>query len=1298
MKVIQSVFFGALFLLILLQTAQTAPTFQQVGSTLIMSNINVRLEYNLNTGTSDFFWKNSKKITGFYSGFSLDTGYIKGVDYSGWNYTIASSNQVVVTATGAGLPVMKQYFTLDQNDSFLVRVDISGSNLKANWMGPVVVDANGGVNIGTTNDNRALVVPFDNDGFVRYNAMPMNSSSTSYEVGAFYDNTTRNGLVVGSITHDTWKTGIFFSGSNNKLNLMNVFGGATSPWDVMAHGYVSGNTVSSPTIFVGFGADWRVTMDNYAAANTNFAPRLAWTNGVPFGWNSWGVIQETISYTDAIAVSDYFYVNLMNNNFANRGTVYINLDSYWDNMNSTQLQSFAGHCHAHGEKAGIYLGPFVWFGAAKDSTNWVVEGTANVYHYSDILLRDGNGNFQSSDGGLALDPTHPGTKQRASYYINLFTNWGFDFVKLDFLSHGTFEGVHYDPNVTTGIQAYNQGMQYVFNAINGRMFISESIAPLFPYQYAHGRRIACDAQASLIGNTEYAMNSVSYGWWLDNVYQFNDPDVMVFGNGATTNEAQSRLISGAVTGMMLNGDDLTVAAGQAAAKRYLTNAAIDDVARAGQTFMPVEGNTGNSAASTFVRRDGATWCLAVFNYGSSSVNRTVDLNRVGMPAGTYLMTNLWDSTTSTVTGSFMVSLNAKQSKLFRLAMRTPANLSWNTNNTGVWNTGIAANWKNPPNNQPVVFNGADLQFLFDDTPGVPITVLLSGVISPGNITVSSSTNNFVFSGFGKISGSGNLLKSGASMLTINTTNDFTGSVTIGGGTVRTGAGALASISALTVTYEGTLDFFGNTLAGNKPVFISGNGISGNGVIYNSGNDIYNQVLNITLNGNATFGGSHRWDLANGSAISGPYNVTLKLVGGYAEWDTVTLAPNVGDIEITQGAFGIKGMGSSFGNPASTLTVVSEVDFWNSSFGANSGYAKNIHVLSNAAFKVLTSPNTFFNANVTLEDGASWNYFYGSGGQTMNGTYTLNGMTHLVTQDSTITFTNVISGPGGFLWDTFNNDVVFTASNSYIGPTIIGGGLKLVLAGNGAISKSSLIFFGGNDSSSVHLDAGGRSDKMLTLTSGQTLAGIGRINGSLNVAADAMLSPAGTNTALGITTGSNATGVISATNSIVLNGTTLIKLNGSGVNDVVQSIGAGISFGGTLNLVNISGASLAAGDSFQIFNANSYTGSFTNITPAIPAPGLMWDTTQLSSGKLKVIAMPSQPVVNNINVLGNSLIFSGTNGPANGSYVVLTSTNAAAPLIYWTALLTNNFDAGGSFSVTNPIAPGTLQLFYRLEVR
>ncbi|HEV2693455.1 MAG TPA: hypothetical protein VG347_11215 [Verrucomicrobiae bacterium] len=1274
-----------------LRPAGADPSFQQVGNTLVMSNANVLLKYNLAAGTTDFYWQNSKKISGFYGGVTLDTGYIKGTGYSTWSYAVSNGNQAVVTATGSGLPVMRQYFTLDQNDNFLVRVDVSGSNLKANWMGPVVVDMAGGVDIGITNDNRALVVPFDNDGFVRYNAMPLNSSGNGHEVGAFYDNTSRNGLVIGSVTHDTWKTGIFFVGANNKLNALNVYGGATMSADTAPHGYVSGNTVSSPTLFVGFGPDWRVMLQNFAAANTNVVARLPWTNGVPFGWNSYGVLQQYVSYSNAIPVSDYFYTNLMSRNFTNRGTVYVNFDSFWDNLNSGQLSAFVNHCHARGERAGIYWGPFVFWGTAAQGSNWVMNGS--TYNFSDAYLRTPSGAVQTLDGAIALDPTHPGTKHLINYFINEFTNWGFDYIKLDFLSHGALEGTHYDPAVTTGIQGYNQGMQYVLNAINGRMFISESIAPLFPYQYGHSRRIACDAQTSLIADTEYTMNSVSYGWWLNGVYQFNDPDLMVFANGANVNEAQSRLISGAVTGLFLNGDNLSAASAQNASLPFMTNAAINDVARAGRTFMPVEGNTGSSAVNILVRQDGATWCIAVFNYSSSAANPTVNLNRAGLPAGYYLMTNLWDGTTSMVNGSFTASLNARQAKLFRLAARDPASLRWTSGNA-TWDVGTSANWINLGNSQQTVFLNAD-SALFDDTAGVPTTVNLNGSISPGAVTVNSGANNFQWTGSGKISGAASLTKLGASTLTLGTANDFTGPVTIGGGSIRAGAGALDSVASLTVTNGGTLDLSGSAVAGNKTVFAAGAGVGGSGAIYNSGGDFYSQVFNLNLTGDTTLGGSHRWDLANGSTISGPHNVTLKIAGGYAEWDTVVLGNDVGGIEVAQGAFGIKGMGGSFGNPAATLIVDSEVDFWNSSFGANSGYAKNIHVLPNAAFKVLTSPNTFFNANVTLEDGANWNYYYGSGSQTMNGTYALNGIAHLITSDSTVIFSNVISGPGGFLWNGNNNQAVFAAVNTYSGPTVISGGMMLGLAGNGSILQSSNIFFGGVDAAAVHVDVSLRPDKTLTLASGQTLGGIGRINGSLSVSAGAVLAPAGTNVTLGITTGTNAIGAISVTNDILLNGTVRIKLSGSGTNDLIQS-GAIITYGGTLNLINLNATPPAAGDAFQIFSAANYNGSFTAIVPLVPGPGLVWDTSQLNTGKLKVIAAPAAPVINKVGVQGGNLIFGGTNSRSTGNYLVLTSTNLFIPLSNWTSLATNAFGINGAFQVTNLIIPGTSQRFFCIQ--
>ena len=1294
-KRIPGAFISALLLSLWVESVSAAPSFQQVGSTLVMSNGDVVLNYNLNAGTTDFYWNASKKISAFYSGVTLSTGYIKGINFSSWSYTVTSSNQVAVTATGNGLPTMRQYFTLDQTDSFLVRVDMVGTNLSANWMGPVVVDTTGGVDIGSYGDDRALCVPFDNDGFVSYNAMPINNTGVSYEVGAFYDNSSRNGLVVGSVTHDVWKTGIYFYGANNKLNQMNVYGGATAPADVMSHGSVMGNTISSPTMFVGFGSDWRQVMENFAAENTNFVPRMAWTNGVPFGWNSWGVLQQNITYTDAVAVSDFFHTNLEPNGFTNGGTVYINLDAFWNNLNSFQLQSFVNHCHALGQKAGIYFGPFVWFGSVTNATNTFVEGSANQYRYSDLLLRGTNGNAESVDGGLALDPTHPADKDLINYYVNLYTNYGFDYIKLDFLSHGALEGVHYDTNATTGIEAYNEGMSNVLQAINGCMFVSESIAPLFPYQYADSRRIACDAQTSLIGNTAYTMNSVTYGWWLDDLYQFNDPDIMVFnGYGATTNENQSRLISGAITGIFLDGDDLTSSNGQQAADTCLTNASINAVARVGRSFTPVEGNTGTSAANIFVRQDGSTWCIAVFNYTANGTNIVVDLTRAGLPAGNYRAMNLWNGSTTNVSGSFNVSLNAKQAELFQLTVPVPANLVWSANaNSGIWDTGNSANWLNLSNSQQVTFNPGD-QVLFDDTAGVPTAVTVNGTVTPGSVTVNSSANNFTFGGSGSITGSGGLIKDGSSLLTIVSPANFTGPVFIGGGSIYAGDYSFTSVSSITLTNNATLDFGGGPLSGPKPIIVSGTGVNGEGALYNSYNDLPGEVLNITLAGNTVFGGSSRWDLMSGSTVSGPYKLTVNWSdsSGYGEWNSATIASNVGDVELATGKLGIKNMGNSFGNPAGTFTVDSgaELDFWT----GDGGYDKNIHVLSNALLQILTGFTTF-NANLILENNASFKALYGSGIQNIDGTLTLNGIAHVMLSGANFIFTNVINGPGGFVWDTSDHQMILEASNTYTGPTVIGNGLTLALSGNGSIAQSSLIFFGGGSPANTSLDVSGRPDQTLMLANGQTLAGIGGINGSLVVSSGATVSPAGTNITLGITEGANSTGTIAASGSVTLNGTTVLKLNGSGTNDAIQA-GANLVYGGTLNLVNINSYPLAAGNSFHIFNAASYSGSFANIIPAAPAPGLAWDTSELNSGILNVMTAASQPVIRGAQLSGGNLVLSGSNGVANGTYYLLTSTNVAMPFADWTVLATNNFDANGAFSFTDIIATSVAQCFYLLK--
>ena len=635
-----------------------------------------------------------------------------------------------------------------------------------------------------------------------------------------------------------------------------------------------------------------------------------------------------------------------------------------------------------------------------------------------------------------------------------------------------------------------------------------------------------------------------------------------------------------------------------------------------------------------------------------------------------------------------------------LALLSSGNsLQWSgagAGNDGSWDTGISPNWINLGNSQQVVFNTTD-RVLFDDTVNAPIAVTVNGDVAPSVFTIDSTNNNYTLSGVsgsGRITGAGSMVKKGPSSLTLNVPGNFTGSATISGGTVLTaGQNTLGSVSSIIITNGGTLDLDGQTL--HQTLTVAGAGFNGEGAIFNSGSDNFDSVLNITLSGDTVFGSSGRWDLASGSTISGPYKLTLMRAnsGAYGEWNTVAIATNVGDIELAVGKLGVKNMDTLFGDTNRSLIVDNgfELDFW------TGGCNRNIHVLTNGLFQILTSLNAF-NANVTLEDTARFVAIFGSGDLPMNGVYTLNGVAHLQVGDANLVFNNVIAGTGGFVWDAYNHQVVFNAANTYSGPTIMTQGLTVALRGSGSMSHSTNIFFGGTDSTSVHVDVTGRTDQTLTLASGQTLGGIGAIAGNLTVSPGATIAPAGTNTTIGITAGANPTGAISASANVSLGGTTVIKLNGSGTNDVVQA-GGNISYGGVLNLQNISGAPLAAGNSFHIFTAAGFSGSFTaGIVPATPGPGLAWDTTQLSSGTISVASGSSQPVLGGAMISGGNFIFSGSNGPAGSNYVVLTTTNIASPTANWTPVLTNVFDNNGAFHVTNAINPGAGRGFYLLRVQ
>jgi alpha-galactosidase len=626
-------------------------TSSMSANEVTLQNELVTVRYHTQTGRMDVLWRDGHKLLDLESGAELADGQrLMTSGYS--NHTLEnpapadvnpSAHEYTIRSTSSGRPALLQHIWIyDGKPWIAIEAELSpeASAIGTGHFDAVMIKGTNPVEIRQDAVLRALHVPFDNDMWFRYKSAPVDTlkagdTYSSEEVTCIYDNVSREAIVLGSITHDTWKTAIDLRAADGHINSIDVYGGISSPTGVRAdthdtvpHGTVHGARVVSPRIFIGSFADWRDGLEAYGEANAAVHPPLLWPGGVPMGWNSWAAYAAKINDHRYLGAAAFVRDTLVPQGFGRDKVIYINLDAFWSNLDAVQLvDAVATITSMRGTdgtrfEPGIYWTPFAYW--SDDLDAWV-EGTGMKYRYRDILLKAPDGSLLPKvDGGRAVDPSHPGTKARTSYFLKQFQQMGFQYLKLDFLSHGALEGAHFDPEIQTGIEAYNEGMKQIVDETGNRMFLSLSIAPLFPSGYGHARRLSCDTKGHISGGdqtTEYMLNSLAYGWWTSKNLYIADPDHVVLGESAdqgarNVTEGRSRLLSAIISGgMILDSSRLADDPhGQELARAVYDNGNLFAVANEGRAFRPVEGDTGDKAAAEFTRPAADGVYLAVFNY------------------------------------------------------------------------------------------------------------------------------------------------------------------------------------------------------------------------------------------------------------------------------------------------------------------------------------------------------------------------------------------------------------------------------------------------------------------------------------------------------------------------------------------------------------------------------------------------------------------------------------------------------------------------------------------------------------
>ncbi|HTV43118.1 MAG TPA: family 16 glycosylhydrolase [Candidatus Sulfotelmatobacter sp.] len=250
-----------------------------------------------------------------------------------------------------------------------------------------------------------------------------------------------------------------------------------------------------------------------------------------------------------------------------------------------------------------------------------------------------------------------------------------------------------------------------------------------------------------------------------------------------------------------------------------------------------------------------------------------------------------------------------------------------------------------------------------------------------------------------------------------------------------------------------------------------------------------------------------------------------------------------------------------------------------------------------------------------------------------------------------------------------------AGNFLVSASIANGSssaLNVLNDSSGALTFSGVNTYTGTTTNlSGTLFVNGSLAGLLTIGGG-IFSGSGTIGGNTLVESGCEISPG--------TAVSDSIGTLSFGGNLTLasGSTTYLEINAAaGANDQLAVAGT-LNRGGVLTVENIGGA-FAAGQAFQLFNAHSYTGSFSAITLPSLSAGLAWNTNNLANGALSVIGVSPAETLSVANSQSGQL-------QLNWEYGTLqTATNVAGPY-------SDISNAAAPFE----IVPTNAQQFYRIR--
>lgn len=370
------------------------------------------------------------------------------------------------------------------------------------------------------------------------------------------------GFIAGALTAEKWKT--FIDMRQNPL------AGSISSWSVNNLGDAllpSGQVFTSEKIMIGVCNNPLACLEEYGLA----VGKVNRVKPAPpsLGWCSWPYYYRKITEADvlrnAMFMKDrlspaYRFVLIDSGWFTFRGDWQAN-EKFPAGMKAT-----AQKIRDLGLKPGLWFAPFL-----------VDKEAALVTDHPDWFVKDRDGSlyiYRQDPGAPAryvLDGSHPEVQAWLERLFSTAVNeWGYEFLKLDFLQAGAVEGKRHNPAVTS-LEALRQGLLAIRRGAGDRAYIQQAIGPwLAPVGILNESRMGMDTEFRLSPDlttsdipwlnwqytTWYSRNNIAGYFARGNLFNIQSGEGIRLGPWSSQ-EAKALIATYALNGNLWLGGDLT---------------------------------------------------------------------------------------------------------------------------------------------------------------------------------------------------------------------------------------------------------------------------------------------------------------------------------------------------------------------------------------------------------------------------------------------------------------------------------------------------------------------------------------------------------------------------------------------------------------------------------------------------------------------------------------------------------------------------------------------------------------------